>query len=319
MPAALRALPIKHNKAATCRCTEFPGDVASTMKPILVTLFFNANRQLRNGWWIAIFIAFIAVTRFAYKPVTHGLLDLGLPKLWLEPAPFLFALLATWACTRLRKETLSSVGFRLDRRWFKEIAAGTLLGIGSALAVVGMIYAIGGVRFELDAGRSVGALLTGLYIFLFVALLEETLFRGFIFQRLLDGIGVWPAQIALAALFAVAHWGSPGMQGNTEIVAFLDLFFGAVMLGLAYLRTRSLALPVGLHLGWNWTQGHVLGFGVSGYDFAGWLKPVFQGKAEWLTGGAFGPESSVFSPLISLVIIVLLWRWKGSSKAPPNS
>jgi membrane protease YdiL (CAAX protease family) len=282
------------------------------MKPILKTVFFNAEGRLRNGWWVLIFIAFVAVTRFAYKPVTHGLQSLGLPKLWLEPAPFLFALLATWACTRLRKEPLSSVGFRLDRRWFKEIAWGTLSGIGMLLAVVGIICVIGGVRFELDPVRSAGALLTGLYFFLFTAMLEETLFRGFIFQRLLDGVGVWPAQIALATLFAAAHWGSPGMEGATEIVAFMDIFLAAVMLGLAYLRTRSLALPIGLHLGWNWTQGHVLGFGVSGYDFAGWLKPIFQGKAEWLTGGAFGPESSIFSPLVSLVVIVLLWRWKGS-------
>jgi membrane protease YdiL (CAAX protease family) len=282
----------------------------------VMTLFFNAHRQLRNGWWICIFIACVAVTRFAYKPVTHGLKDLGLPKLWLEPAPFLFALLATWACTRLRKEPLSSVGFRLDRRWFKEIVWGTLLGIGTLLAVVGLICVVGGVRFELDPARSVGTLLTGLYMFLFVALLEETLFRGFIFQRLLDGVGVWPAQIALATLFAVSHWGSPGMQGTTEIVAFMDLFLAAVLLGLAYLRTRSLALPVGLHLGWNWTQGHLLGFGVSGYDFTGWLKPIFQGQAEWLTGGAFGPESSIFSPLVSLVMIVLLWRWRGSVTAP---
>jgi uncharacterized protein len=276
------------------------------------SLFFDANRQLRNGWWILIFIALVAVTRFAYKPVTHGLKDLGLPKLWLEPVPFLFVLLATWACTRLRKEPLSSVGFRLDPRWFKEMALGTLSGVGMALVVVGMICAIGGVRFELDSGRSVAALLVGLYTFLFVALFEETLFRGFIFQRLLDGVGIWPAQIALATLFAVGHWGSPGMQGTTEMVAFTDLFLAAVLLGLAYVRTRSLALPIGLHLGWNWTQGHVLGFGVSGYDFAGWWHPVFQGKAEWLTGGAFGPESSIFSPLVSLLMILLLWRWKGS-------
>src|SRR4051812_10712042 len=277
-------------------------------------LFFDAHQRLRNGWWILIFIAFIAVTRFAYKPLTHGLKDLGLPQPWLESVPFLLALLATWACTRLRREPLSSVGFKLDRRWFREIGWGTLSGLGMALAVVGMIWAIGGVRFELDPARSVGALLVGLYFFLAAALLEETLFRGFIFQRLLDGVGVWPAQILLATLFAAAHWGSPGMQGGTELVAVLDLFLAAVLLGLAYLRTRSLALPIGLHLGWNWTQGHVLGFGVSGYDFKGWWHPVFQGKAEWLTGGAFGPESSIFSPLVSLVMIGLLWRWRPTLK-----
>lgn len=286
------------------------------MKPNLNTLFFNADRRLRSGWWILIFIGSIALTRFAYKPLTHGLKALGLAELGLEPAPFLFTLLATWACTRLRREPLSSVGYRLDRRWFWEIAWGTLLGMGTALAVVGMIWAIGGVSFELEPARSVATLLTGLYIFLFVALMEENLYRGFIFQRLLHGVGIWPAQIALASLFALAHWGNPGMQGSTEIVASLDLFLGAVLLGFAYLRTRSLALPVGLHLGWNWTQGNVLGFGVSGYDHAGWLRPSIQGQAEWLTGGAFGPESSIFSPLVSLLMIVLLWRWKGSVAAP---
>lgn len=289
------------------------------MKPILNTAFFNANRKLRNGWWILIFIGFVAITSVAYTPLSHALKNLGVPKLWLEPVPVFLALLATWACTRLRKEPLSSVGFRLDRRWFSEAALGTLLGIGMLLTCAAMIYAIGGVRFELDPARSFSALLIGLYFFLSTAMLEEILFRGFIFQRLLDGIGTWPALIAMAALFALAHWGSPGMQGATEIVAFLDIFLAGLMLGLAYVRTRSLALPLGLHLGWNWTQGHVLGFGVSGYDFAGWVKPVFQGKAEWLTGGAFGPESSIFSPLVSLVVIVLLWRWKGSVTAAADT
>ena len=281
------------------------------MKLTFRNLFFGSNDKLRNGWWILIFIAFIAITRLAYKPLTHALKASGLPDLWLEPMPFLLTLLATWGCTRLRGEPLWSVGLRLDTRWFKEVVAGTLLGIGTAVLVVGLIFAIGGVRFEMDPARSAVTLLIGVYVFLFVALLEENLFRGFIFQRLLDGIGIWPAQIALAGLFALSHWGNPGMQGSTEIVASLDLFLGAVMLGLAYLRTRSLALPVGLHLGWNWTQGHLLGFGVSGVEHAGWWKPVFLDRAEWLTGGSFGPESSIFSPAVSLLMILLLWKWKG--------
>ena len=287
------------------------------MKTYLHGLFFNSDRQLRNGWWILVFIGFLALTRFVYKPLTHGLKDLGLNELWLEPAPFLLTLLATLACTLLRKEPLSSVGFRLARRWFKEIAWGALIGIGTVLAVVVMIWAIGGVRFDFDPARNVGTLVTGLYVFLFAALMEENLFHGFVFQRLLDGLGNWPAQIVLASIFTLAHWDNPGMEGSTEMVASLDLFLGAVLLGLAYLRTRSLALPVGLHLGWNWTQGYVLGFGVSGYEHAGWLQPVFQGRAEWLTGGAFGPESSIFSPLVSLVMILLLWRWKGSIDTAP--
>lgn len=282
-------------------------------------IFFNMENRLRNGWWILIFIGFVAATRLIYGPITKGIKQFGAPAEWLEPAAFVFILLATWACTRIRREPLSSVGFQIDQRWLKEIFFGTLLGIGLILSATGLIWVIGGVRFELDAARSLSAMSYGFYVFLFVALFEETLFRGFIFQRLLAGAGVWVAQIALALLFAFGHWDNPGMEGTTKFWASLDLALGAILLGLAYVRTRSLALPVGIHLGWNWSQGYLLGFGVSGLDHTGWFQPVFQGKAQWLTGGEFGPEASVFAVIVDLVFIILLWQWKGSHRSATNT
>jgi hypothetical protein len=59
-----------------------------------------------------------------------------------------------------------------------------------------------------------------------------------------------------------------------------------------------------------------MGFRVSGYGHGGWFQPDLQGQADWLTGGAFGLESSIFSPLVSLDMIGLLWRWRGSVPAP---
>ena len=274
-------------------------------------IFLDANRRLRNGWWMLIFIGFIALTRFAYGPLTRGLKEAGIAEAWLEPVPFLFTLLATWAVLRLRKEPLSSVGFQMDRRWWQQAALGMSLGLGSLLLAALMIGATGGVSFVLDPARSIAALGYGLYLFLFVALLEENLFRGFLFQRLVAGTGIWFAQISLALLFAIGHWDNPGMDGLTKLVASIELGLAAILLGLAYLRTRSLALPIGIHLGWNWAQGHVLGFGVSGMDHPGWFQPVFHGRAQWLTGGEFGPEASVFGILADLALIVLLWRWKG--------
>lgn len=263
-----------------------------------------------------IFIAFIAVTRFLYRPITASLKGVGASDAWLEPVPFLFVLLATWACTRLRKERLASVGFELNGRWLRDVLIGTLIGFCAMLAVVAMIAIAGGVRLELNATRSLAALGYGIYVFLLASLLEETLFRGFLFQRLLDGTGARFTLIAFAILFAIAHWGNPGMEGATRVWATLDTALGAILLGLAYLRTRSLALPVGIHLGWNWTQGHLLGFGVSGYEQTGWFHPLFQGKAEWVTGGAFGPEASAFAVVVDLTVIALLWRWKGSTTEP---
>lgn len=287
-------------------------------KSALKKIFFNLDDRLRNGWWILIFLGFVASTRLVYGPVTKGLKQLGAPEQWFEPAAFVFILLATWACTFLRKELLSSIGFHIDKRWFKEIFLGTFIGAGLILAATCMIWATGGVRFELDPSRSLNALAYGFYVFLFVALFEETLFRGFIFQRLLDGAGIWVAQIVLALLFALGHWDNPGMEGATKFWASLDLALGAILLGLAYVRTRSLALPIGIHLGWNWAQGYLLGFGVSGKDQSGWFQPVFQGKAEWLTGGNFGPEASIFAVIVDLIFIIMLWKWKGSHRSNAN-
>lgn len=275
-------------------------------------VFLDSSQRLRNGWWILIFVVLMLASRFIYTPISRALQDLGATQDWLEPLRFCFLLLVTWLCVRLRRERLSSIGFVLDRRWAREFGIGTLLGLASALLAVVLIWTAGGVRFELDPARSVTLLLHGVYVFLFVALFEETLFRGFVFQRFVAGAGMWIAQIALGLLFATSHWGNPDMHGATLAWASVELFLGAVLLGLAYLRTRSLALPIGIHLGWNWTQGHLLGFGVSGFEQAGWFRPLLQDRPEWMTGGSFGPEASIFAVIADVVLILLLWKWKGS-------
>lgn len=276
-------------------------------------LFFDSSMRLRNGWWIAIFIALMFGSRFVYTPVSRTLQGVGTPQHWLEPLRFGFLLLVTWICVRLRGQRLSSIGFVLDGRWAREFGVGASLGIGSVLLAAAMIWIVGGVQFELDPARSLGMLAQGVYVFLFVALFEETLFRGFVFQRFADGAGIWAAQLTLGLVFATSHWGNPDMSGATLAWATVELFLGAVLLGLAYWRTRSLALPIGLHLGWNWAQGYALGFDVSGFDHDGWLRPLLQNQPEWVTGGRFGLEASIFAVVVDALLILLLWRWKGSA------
>ncbi|UHQ21471.1 CPBP family intramembrane metalloprotease [Lysobacter sp. 5GHs7-4] len=275
-------------------------------------LFLDNDNRVRNGWWIALFLVLMLASRFLYTPVSRALQAAGTPQAALELLRFGFLLGVTWICVRLRKEPLSSIGFVLGRRWAREFGVGAFLGLATAVLAVVMIWAAGGVRLQLDPARSVGLLVYGLYIFLFVALFEETLFRGFVFQRLVAGTNAWVAQLVLGLVFASSHWGNPDMQGATLVWASLELFLGAVLLGLAYLRTRSLAMPVGIHLGWNWAQGYLLGFDVSGFAHAGWFRPQLLDRPEWVTGGAFGPEASVFAVVVDLALIAILWKWKGS-------
>jgi membrane protease YdiL (CAAX protease family) len=280
-------------------------------------LFLDSNGRLRNGWWILVFLALMVASRWAYTPASRALQQLGVGRDWLEPLRFAFLLLVTWLCVRLRGERLSSVGFVLDARWGRQFGAGAAIGLGTALLAVLLIWAVGGVRFELDPARSVGTLAFGAYLFLFVAMFEETLFRGFVFQRFVAGAGTWVAQVTLGLLFAAGHWANPDMHGATLAWASADLFLGALLLGLAYLRTRSLALPVGIHLGWNWAQGYLLGFDVSGFDHAGWFRPLLQARPDWVTGGSFGPEASAFAVLVDAVQVLGLWKWKGTLPREP--
>lgn len=189
---------------------------------------------------------------------------------------------------------------------------GASVGLAAILVITALIHAAGGVHLALDPARSAGALASAAWVFVCVALFEETLFRGFVFQRLVEGTGAWIAMLALALVFAIAHWGNPDMTGATRVWATIDTGLGAIVLGLGYLRTRSLAFPVGFHFAWNWTQGALFGFDVSGFEQAGWFKPVLLDRPAWVAGGGFGPVASVFAVVVDLALIAVLWKWRGT-------
>lgn len=285
-----------------------------------MTLLRNPRGHVREGWkalaFLAVMAALVTALNLVFRHVLHvrHVGDMGNVLLSLA-----LGLLASWTCLRAEGLSLASIGFVPGRRWMRELGLGALLGGG--LMVVTALAALGARGFHWVRGAGTPASTAwGFLLFLLVAFNEETIFRGYFFQQLAAGLGAWPTQILLAALFALAHWGNPGMTGATRIWASLNIGLAAILLGLCYLRTGSLALPIGVHLGWNFTQGNVLGFGVSGTTMApGLLKPVFLGRPEWLTGGAFGLEASLPCALVCTACIVALawWRPRALESASP--
>lgn len=282
-------------------------------------IFRDSQGNVRNGWKV---LGFTLLFLAASKAFNVGLRP-ALPFLHahrdLLPTPVITALIAlipTLLCLKLEKAPLAGVGLALNRTWAKEALLGTGLGAGLILGVALVIRLLGGFHLTFVPGMSLGALAAGIWLYVWVAIFEEVLFRGYLFQRLARGLGDWPAQALLALLFALGHWGNPGMHGATKLWATLNIAVAAVMLGLAYLKTRSLALPMGLHLGWNWAQGCLLGFGVSGNTGTATLfTPTFHGRPEWLTGGAFGPEASLPSLIVLIAFCVGLALWKPSKRS----
>ena len=272
--------------------------------------FINEQGSVRSGWKVLGFFLVLATL----GAILVGLRALGLRHglgIWMG---VILAALASYLCVRFEGRSFGSLGFLPGRRWLLECLAGTLGGILLILLMALLVQGLDGFHWVRAANVGARQLLAAAWMFLGVAFNEEIISRGFPFQRLVEGAGPWVGQLVFAALFALGHWGNPGMHGATRAWATLNIGLAAILLGFCYLRTRSLALPIGVHLGWNWAQGSLLGFGVSGTsDIHGLWTPVFHGKPEWLTGGAFGLEASLPCALVCGAVILLLWRWKGTA------
>ncbi len=123
---------------------------------------------------------------------------------------------------------------------------------------------------------------------IFAAVSEEMLFRGVLFRWLEEFGGSWAALLLTSAFFGAAHLANP----NASILAAAGIAFEAgVLLGGAYMLTRSLWLPMGIHAAWNFTQGEIFDIPVSGVNAHGLLTARLSGP-PLLTGNGFGLEAS---------------------------
>lgn len=162
------------------------------------------------------------------------------------------------------------------------------------------------VHWEI-AGADTGKIWSAVWLMTGVVLAEELLFRGFIFQRLISGFGEWPAQIFVALLFLLTHSANLSISGPTKIFAIINIFTASLLFGMAYIRTGSLIMPIAIHFSANVMQGSILGFSVSGNEEVSILKPVVMSGNEFLTGGHFGIEASLFGLLTLLILTVTFY------------
>jgi hypothetical protein len=116
--------------------------------------------------------------------------------------------------------------------------------------------------------------------------------------------------LIIAAFFVLTHLNNPGMTGIVKVMASINIFLASIMFGIAFIRTRSLAMPLGLHLMANLMQGGILGFGVSGAQQFGLLKPIFAEAPLWLTGGQFGLEASLPGLICVVITLFMLYMRK---------
>ena len=260
---------------------------------------------MRSGWWIGVFLAVLAALLL---PLILFARASGAE---VPPVQQLAVVLAASViCQALHREPLPRLVGPIDRRWLREFLLGGLGGL-LLMAVPALVLGIFGVVSWRSGAGGVAALWAEVGLLAAAAATEELLFRGFLFRRLLEGLGTWPAQLLMAALFLLTHSDALRGLGSLALLAGANIFLASILFGLAYLRTRSLAMPLGLHLMANVTQGPVLGFGVSGHEGASLLVPTPSGAPDWLYGGTFGLEASLPGLVCVVALALLLQGWRG--------
>lgn len=176
----------------------------------------------------------------------------------------------------------------------RPLAAGAALGAALFATVYAVLGALGHLTY-LGRGDA-GALAAALASSILAAVGEEILMRGVLFRVLEEGFGTLVAILLSGGLFGLLHHGNPGADLTSSVAIALE---AGILLGVAYAATRTLWLPIGLHFGWNFTEGGVFGAAVSGSEARGLLR-FSIGGSDLVSGGAFGPEASIVAVAVCL-------------------
>jgi membrane protease YdiL (CAAX protease family) len=275
----------------------------------LLPLFVDSQYEMRSGWK---FLAYSVLIVFLFWVTGNvvGMLAVSIdPSLVFLPREdvrylglnmivlFIPSILSLLAMARfVDRVPISVFGVTVHQGWLRDLGMGLALAVGMLALTLAGAFLFGKTTVEWSASGSVlPAIGLTLAVLALGALNEELVFRGYPFQIFLKGIGPWGAMLLISSIFGLLHLNNEGATA----VSTLNTVLAGVLLCLAYLKTRSLWLPYGIHLGWNAGLAVVLGYPVSGIDTVSILKTHVAGS-EAILGGSYGPEDGLLGTVIFL-------------------
>lgn len=295
--------------------------------------FIGEDGNLRSGWRAAFFVALFLVCsqlfELAGRVITWSTSGVR-TGIWAATWPFLIggivllisATLVGWACGAIFEGlSFRATGWWPHPGWLKNVALGSLIGAASLLLAAGITAATRGIRFSFNPSptTTIGkTAIVSLIVLIIAGAAEEALFRGYPLQTFERAKLAWVGVLVTSAAFAAAHLRNPNV---TLTLSMLNTALAGVWFAVAYLRTRSLWFPLGLHWAWNWTQVSLLGIPVSGSQRvapAPLLHAMNVGP-DWLTGGPYGLEGGAACSLALLISMIIVWRTKLVSIAEVDS
>ena len=201
----------------------------------------------------------------------------------------------------VNREPFTSIGLEFSG-YKDDFVSGLLLGVGLIVLGFGTLYifnflSVTSIQFSLIDQ------LFYLSLFAVVSLNEEIAIRGYILQNLSRSFNKYIALVLSSLVFMIMHIGNPNMSA----VPLFNLFLAGLLLGVYCIHKNNLWFPIGAHITWNYFQGPVLGFEVSGNDVDSIFIQSLNGS-ELITGGEFGFEGSIILTVFMIIGIVYLDR-----------
>lgn len=295
------------------------------------SIFVNKNSKLRSGWKIAstfvsFFVANIIISMIAIiiltvivvakkqvslndlEPYINSLTKINTSfGIFLAFIQCICMILAVWLFWKLfDKKPIREIGLINIKKGYKDLFKGLAFGALSMILVFIILIVSGNISLQspLSNPNFNISLLIQLVFFIFVGINEEMFSRGYCMTVLRQTGNTWIVLIVSSIIFSVMHSLNPSMS----IISYVNLFLVGLLFAYMFLRSNNLWLPIGYHITWNYFQGNIFGFQVSGLSTESLYKlntPV----NNIITGGGFGPEGGLVVTFIIIVGFIYMWKF----------
>lgn len=267
----------------------------ASLGPLRKLFSFPPVRALVAFFWIAIFMAAAESLARAFFPSSSPLVALA-----LVPG----ALIGYYTFVRVVERRSAPELFSPGST--RELLVGLIFGAALMSSVVWTLYIAG--AYSANGFNRPAVAIPALVAAVMAGVTEELLIRAAVFRIIERWLGSWLALGLTASLFGAMHIPNPNATSFSTLSVAVG---GGVMLCAAYMATRRIWFAVGTHIAWNFFQGGVFGVATSGVVVEGLLKGSLHGPT-YLTGGEFGPESSIVALIVfalaALSLLTYAWR-----------
>jgi membrane protease YdiL (CAAX protease family) len=258
---------------------------------------------LRLGIHVMVYVALYFATAFVFSGI---LVWLGGYLTGVTGTGLLAAVFANWLALRIYENRhLAEIGLWPSRRSAENLLLGLAGGAGSAALVLVPALLVGAAHLTPTPADepTVGTIIFVSILLAAGSVGEELFFRGYGFQELLVAVGPWATIVPVGVIFALLHCSNPGATWfSTANTAGFGILFG-----FAYLRSRDLWLPIGLHFGWNFTLP-LFGVKVSGLTMKVTGYEMSWTAGNLWSGGEYGPEASLLTTVVLIALFVYLLK-----------